>query len=177
MLHLSPRSLCSTLVLWLALWGAALAQEPAWPVWSAPTADGREFHSRSLEGKVVVVSVWTTACGSCRKQMPLLSKLQRNFDPSDLQVLSFSLDRSQTVHDDFVDEVDLDFPAIFARTGPGLNAVKLLQNKAGALEAVPTLLVFDRRGRLIHRSVGFVAMSKLESLVAPLLALPSADSR
>ena len=164
---------CSILVLCLAHYGDC---QPAgtWPTWSAPTFEGKEFYSSSLEGKVVVVSVWASSCSSCRKQIPLLSQLQRAHTKDSLQVVSFSLDRSEEIHDSYLADLDLSFPAIFARNGPGLTAVKLLQDQAGALEAVPTLLVFDRKGRLVHRSVGFSNLARLEDLVEPLLSTQAA---
>lgn len=156
----------------------ATGQAPsAWPSWSAPTLGGKEFHSKALEGKVVVVSVWASWCSSCRKQFPVLSQLQRAHQASGLQVLSFSFDHTQEKHGDFLEDLDVCFPAIFARSGRGLDAVRMLQDQAGALEAVPTLLVFDRSGRLAHRSVGFASLAKLEALIEPLLVSPSAGGR
>lgn len=143
--------------------------QPAWPSWRVPTADGTEFSSSSLEGKVVVVSVWASWCPSCRRQIPLLSQLQSAHRDNSLQVLSFSLDRSPDQHEQFLGSNPVNFPAIYARSGPGLHAVKLLQEKAGSLEAVPTLMIFDRNGRLVHRSVGYSSLPKLEALVQPYL--------
>ncbi len=150
------------------LQGLAISQ-PSWPSWTAPTAESGEFSSRSLEGKVVVISVWASWCPSCRRQMPLLSQLQSVYRDDSLQVVSFSFDRSSDQHEQFLDSNKVNFPAIYARSGKGLEAVKLLQEKAGSLEAVPTLMIFDRSGRLVHRSVGFSNLSKLESLITPLL--------
>ena len=154
----------------LCLLQVGAAAQPGWPAWSAPTADGLDFRSSSLTGKVVVVSVWASWCPSCRKQMPLLSQLQTSHQSDPLQVVSFSLDRTADEHEKFLGSHRVGFPAIFARNGRGLEAVKMLQEQAGALEAVPTLMVFDRSGRLVHRSVGFSSLNKLEGLVAPLLA-------
>lgn len=148
--------------------GSSVAQT-GWPSWSAPTSNGGEFHSKSLQGKVVVVSVWASWCSSCRRQIPLLSQLQTSHPSDGLQVLSFSLDRTEDQHQKFLGTVNAGFPSIFARNGQGLNAVKLLQEQAGPLEAVPTLMIFDRKGNLVHRSVGFLSLPKIESLVAPLL--------
>ncbi len=150
---------------------------PHWPNWTVPTSQGREFSSRALEGKVVVVSVWASWCSSCRRQLPLLSQLQRSHANSDLQVVSFSFDHSTQQHDSYLEDLDVPFPAIFARSGPGLAAVKLLQDQAGPLEAVPTLMVFDRDGKLVHRSVGYATLGRLEELVGPLLPEVSADAR
>lgn len=152
---------------------AAPAQnQDSWTNWSAPSSEGKEFYSKSLDGKVVVVSVWASSCSSCRKQIPLLSQLQRAHSPSQLQVLAFSLDRSEENFASFVNATDVAFPAIFARHGRGLTAVKLLQDQVGALEAIPTLLIFDRQGRLVHRSVGFANLSKLRELTGPYLSRP-----
>jgi thiol-disulfide isomerase/thioredoxin len=118
---------------------------------------------------VVVVSVWASWCSPCRKQIPLLSQLQRAHAGKDLQVVSFSLDHTPESHQRFLKDLDVSFPAIFARSGPGLKAVKLLQDQSGPLEAIPTLLVFDRDGGLVHRSVGLCSLDRLESLLAPLL--------
>lgn len=162
----------------LCLAGHADCQPPdptaTWPSWSAPAVGGKEFSSKSLEGKVVVISVWASWCSSCRKQLPLLSQLQKSHAGDALQVVSFSLDHSAQTHETYVSGLDVSFPAIFARSGKGLTAVKLLQDQSGALEAVPTLLIFDRAGKLVHRSVGFCSLGKLEDLVEPLLTTPSA---
>lgn len=92
-------------------------------------------------------------------------------------MVSFSFDHSSGQHDSFLEDLDVPFPAIFARTGPGLAAVKLLQEQAGPLEAVPTLMVFDREGRLVHRSVGFASLAQLEELIEPLLSEVATDAR
>lgn len=161
-----------TLILGALCWAlapSAAAQYPSWPVFGAQTATGQEFHSSELQGKVVVMSVWASWCNNCRKQVGVLSKLQRLYGESGVQVVGFSIDRQEEDHRQFVRQERLTYPAIFARNGRGLDAVKTLQVKAGSLEAVPTLLVFDRQGNLVHRSVGFATMGQLEDLVSPLL--------
>ncbi len=147
----------------------AQAQNSPWPTFGAETATGQEFHSRELQGKVVVMSVWASWCNNCRKQVTVLSKLQRLYGESGVQVVGFSIDRQEEDHRQFVRQERVTYPAIFARNGRGLDAVRTLQAKAGSLEAVPTLLVFDRQGKLVHRSVGFATMRQLEDLVSPLL--------
>lgn len=167
------------LLLILILGGShpASSQPVSWTGWSAPTSQGQNFQSSTLDGKVVVVSIWASWCSSSRRQMPLLSQLQRRHGVSELQVLTFSFDRSEAKHLDFLKAQGITFPAIYARNGRGLTAVRQIQARAGALEALPTLLVFDQEGRLVHRSVGFSDLSKLENLVTPLLDQPSASVR
>ncbi len=165
------------LILTLTASQSVLSQPVTWSGWSAPTSQGPDFQSRTLDGKVVVVSIWASWCSSSRRQLPLLSQLQSRHGISELQVLTFSFDRSEQKHLDFLKAQGITFPAIYARNGRGLSAVRQIQVRAGALEALPTLLVFDREGRLVHRSVGFLDLAKLESLVVPLLDHASASIR
>ena len=158
------------LLTFLTLPEKSSAESRSWPVWRADTADGREFHSKQLEGKVVVIAMWASWCPTCRKQIPILNNLQQLYGNKSVQVLSFSFDHSDTTHKSFVKEQEVGFPSIFARNGEGLQVVKLLQRAAGTLEAVPTVLVYDKRGQLAHRMVGFLNRKELEDLVEPLLA-------
>lgn len=153
-----------------ALTVAAVAQPRVWPDWNAKTATGETFGSRQLDGKVVVISVWGSWCPSCRKQMPVLDALQEFYQDQPLQVLAFSLDHTTDGHEQFVRQRELKIPSIFAREGNGLKVVKMLQQGAGTLEAVPTVLIYDKRGRLAHRLVGFFNRRQLEEMVAPLLS-------
>lgn len=45
-----------------------------------------------LEGKVVLVNFWATWCAPCRKEMPLLSNMQRQHGDRDFVVLYISLE-------------------------------------------------------------------------------------
>lgn len=165
-----PASLALVLsLLFFLLPCRALAEQYVWPAWRAVTADGSEFHSRQLDGKVVVMTMWASWCPTSRKQLPVLDKLQEFYPKDSVQVLSFSFDRSQASHQKFVRESRLKLPSIYARNGEGLRVVKMLQEGAGTLEAVPTVLIYDRRGRLAHRLVGYLNRKQLEDFIAPLL--------
>ena len=166
--HIGKRCL-PVLLLAFLLGVQALGQPYAWPSWQVQTALGNSFSSRQLDGKVVLVSVWGSWCPSCRRQMPILNALQSKYDTQPFQVLTFSLDRSDAVHRQFVKDQNIEVPSIYARDGDGLKVVKMLQHGAGTLEAVPTVLIYDKRGQLAHRLVGFFNHKQLTELLEPLL--------
>ena len=166
------RTYLTTLLALLCFLGSGpLAADPDnWQTWEARTATGTDFHSQMLDGKVVVVSVWGSWSPACRKQMPVLDGIQDSLAKEPFQVLAFSLDKSQEIHQQFVADNRIRVPSIYARTGDGLKVVRMLQRGAGTLEAVPTVLIYDKKGKLAHRLVGFFNRQQLEELITPLLS-------
>jgi thiol-disulfide isomerase/thioredoxin len=60
-----------------------------------------------LEGKVVLVNFWATWCAPCRKEMPLLSRMQREHGERDFVVLYLSLEEPEVL-DRFLAKNDFD---------------------------------------------------------------------
>ncbi|HPM25672.1 MAG TPA: TlpA disulfide reductase family protein [Phycisphaerae bacterium] len=56
---------------------APLAVGAPVPAFAASTLDGQEISLASLKGKPVVLNIWATWCGPCRREMPLLDSLSR----------------------------------------------------------------------------------------------------
>lgn len=55
---------------------------------------GRVRHLSELRGKVVLLNFWATWCEPCRREMPLLSRLQREHANDGLVVLYLSLEEA-----------------------------------------------------------------------------------
>lgn len=51
----------------------------AFPKFTAVDIDGVECGSKDIEGKVMVLNLWYTGCGPCRKEMPELSKWREKY--------------------------------------------------------------------------------------------------
>lgn len=60
-----------------------------------------------LRGNVVLVNFWATWCVPCRREMPMLSKLQREYAADGLVVLYLSMEEPEVV-DEFLARTELD---------------------------------------------------------------------
>jgi thiol-disulfide isomerase/thioredoxin len=50
-----------------------------------------------LKGDVVLINFWATWCVPCRREMPLLAKMQREYEPRRFRVLYLSLEEPQVL--------------------------------------------------------------------------------
>ena len=110
--------------------------------------DGRQIQLADYRGKVVVVSFWASWCGPCRKEFPLLEKIQRKL-PEQLKVFVVSYRESRR-----------QFHRLRKSFGEDL-AVTMVHDRSGALarkfgvKAIPNLFVFSREGRLVAHEIGY----------------------
>ncbi len=143
----------------VATWHFAAAQEIAksFVMHEAPKAVGAiafrddRGQTRSLadfKGKVVLLNIWATWCGPCRREMPALDRLQAALGGPDFEVVPVSIDRGglETVRK-FYSEIGVRNLAMYVdASGQALRTV-------GAM-GLPTTLLIDRAEREIGRIVG-----------------------
>ncbi len=109
---------------------------------------GKALLLSAFRGKILVLDIWATWCGPCRKEMPTLDRLQARLGGSDFEVIPLSTDSQG-------------FGAIdaFYRESGITHLAKYLDlyNEAmGRLNmlGIPTALLIDRQGRELGRLVG-----------------------
>lgn len=56
--------------------------------------DGTPVTLQAYQGKVVLVNFWATWCAPCRKEMPQLNALQKEFGGDDFQVVTIATGRN-----------------------------------------------------------------------------------
>ncbi len=110
--------------------------------------EGRTLTLAEFRGKVVLLNIWATWCGPCRREMPTLDRLQAKLGGPDVEVVALSIDRDGIqVVTDFYAEVGVRHLAVYidesGEVARQLNAV-----------GVPTTLLIDHEGREIGRHLG-----------------------
>ncbi len=110
--------------------------------------DGRTRSVADFRGKVVLLNIWATWCGPCRKEMPALDRLQAVLGGSDFEVVPLSIDRTGVAAvRGFYAEVGVRHLATYA------DASGSVTRKLDTL-GVPTTVLIDRDGREIGRLTG-----------------------
>ena len=106
--------------------------------------NGKTWTLKELRGKVVVVNFWATWCPPCRKEMPDLETLYKQFKDQGLVILAISDEDAGKVRP-FVAEQKVTYPILL---DPGRKVNELFQ-----IEGIPKTFVYDRGGKLVAQSI------------------------
>jgi thiol-disulfide isomerase/thioredoxin len=133
------------------------------PEFSVKDLRGKELSSAELKAKVVLIDFWATWCQPCKKEMPGYQKLLDLYGKRGFAVIGFKFDTMADTED----------PVLFARRigvrYPLAVASEDLRQKFGGIEGLPTTMLYDRRGILRNKIIGFEYTSVIESNLKPLL--------
>jgi thiol-disulfide isomerase/thioredoxin len=64
--------------------------------YALPDLQGQTTALAKWRGKIVLLNFWATWCAPCRREMPMLAKLQRKYADHDLQVVGIAMDQPQS---------------------------------------------------------------------------------
>lgn len=100
---------------------------------------GRTWHLKELKGKVVLINFWATWCPPCRKEMPDLEQLSKEFAAQGLVILAFSDETEERVKP-FLAKQGITYPVLIDKDSA--------LHKAFRVEGIPKSFVFNREGKL-----------------------------
>lgn len=122
--------------------------------------------SSDFYGKVLYVDVWASWCIPCRESMPHAQTLANRYAGRGLAVIGVNQDTDMAAAHQFLQRLDIRFQQLADPKGAFMAT--------NSIEALPTVLIFDRQGALQYRLVGFTSDKQAEvgSEVARLLAMP-----
>lgn len=129
------------------------------------------FHARDLDGvdrsvatwkgKVVVVNVWATWCGPCRREIPALASLQTKYRDT---VLVLGL-----LQDNVTDDVARNFGRSTGMNYPIVRSTFELESKLPGVLALPMTFIVDRAGQLVAMFAGEIDAAAVETEIVRLL--------
>ncbi|MBX9634884.1 MAG: TlpA family protein disulfide reductase [Magnetospirillum sp.] len=111
------------------------------------TLDGAQDPLKAYHGKMVVLNIWATWCGPCRREMAGLQKLANRLDPSQYAVIGLSIDRNPALVREYLRGKNFTFATHIDATGA-------LTAERWGISAVPTTLVISKTGELLWVEVG-----------------------
>ena len=142
-------------------------QRPTFLPFTGETESGQMLDSKALEGQVVVMNWWYSACAPCRAEAPELQALYEEFQDQGVQFVGVNVRDTAETALAFDRKFDISFPSIIdAQSG----AVSLAFQGVVSPQAVPTTLVIDKQGKVASRILGRIDSSILKTLIETVVA-------
>ncbi len=116
------------------------------PAFSLPDLSGKKIDSKSLAGKVAVLSFGATWCSSCTSELKSLENLQARF-PKDLVVYFVAMDGNG----------DKDVKPYLEKHGHKIRTLfdpKMAVAREYGIRWLPVTVVRDRKGVIVGRAIG-----------------------
>jgi peroxiredoxin len=165
--------LVKTLLLSLILAAGALAQQnlqigQAAPDFSATTIDGQPVSLKDLQGKVVVLTFWSTRCEICHNEIPKMNQVVERYRGKDVVFLALTMENSAKVQP-YLRKNPFNYTILTNGFGVVLKYANM--SKDGAINmGFPSYYVIDKAGQISHRAEGWDKTPNLEARISRLLA-------
>ena len=124
---------------------------------------GNDVRLSQYRGRVVLLNFWATWCVPCRREIPSLAALHRDYQERGFVVLGVSVDKEVRLIKPFARVMKMNYPVLIGAGRQDLNAA------FGPFIGFPTSVLIARDGAICMRHVGLVSKSELERQINALL--------
>lgn len=121
--------------------------------------------SEQTHGKVVLLNFWATWCTPCRREMPDLVSLSKEYAGKNVVVIGIALDESDnalTLIQTFVDKYSIPFVTLY-------DEQKKIAESYGRIPSIPTTFIIDKNGKIVQKIVGMQSKIQFEAAIKRVL--------
>ncbi len=116
------------------------------PNFKLPDLSGQQVSLNQFKGKIVLMDFWATWCGPCRKTMPIVENLQKEYADS-MVLLTINLQETQDVVRDYIRSYGIHSRVLLDEEG----AVAAMFGAAG----IPMQILIDKEGIVRFAMTGY----------------------
>jgi thiol-disulfide isomerase/thioredoxin len=115
------------------------------PGFQLESAAGKTVNLADFKGQVVLLNFWASWCGPCRKEMPILEQLQKQYKSKGFTMVGVNVEPNSTDAINWLKSTPVSFPILFDKDS---SVSKLYR-----VEGMPNTVIVDRNGkvRYVHR--------------------------
>ena len=117
------------------------------PEFSLPSLKGSTVALSSMRGKVVLVDFWAQWCEPCKKELPQLDRLSKEYASKGVVVLAVNIDKQRDNAERMVKQLGLTLDVLLDPAGSVAGSYDLPK--------MPTSFVVDKKGIIRYVNEGF----------------------
>jgi thiol-disulfide isomerase/thioredoxin len=126
--------------------------------------DGRETLFKDWDSEILVVNFWAPWCAPCRREIPTLIEIQRDYATRGVRVLGIAFDGEEQVRR-FAEEYGIDYPLFVTGNRSAMYNIAF-DNPSGSL---PYTALLGRDQRILFQHNGELTSQQLREQLEALL--------
>jgi thiol-disulfide isomerase/thioredoxin len=126
--------------------------------------NGKTRNLSEWQGKIILINFWATWCSPCRKEIPELSRIQKEMGNNNLQIIGIAIDDADAVRD-FMKHVEVNYPVL---TGDE-HTPEWAEQLGNKLAALPFSVVLDQSGKQVDAHMGILDREKVMKMIKSIL--------
>jgi thiol-disulfide isomerase/thioredoxin len=140
-------------------WGAITKKNPELsegaqaPDFALEMLEGRTLQLSELRGRKIVLNFWASWCAPCRKEMPDLERVHRQYGDR-VTVVGINIQEDRSSVERFLQEVPVSYTIALDPQGVAVRAYRVI--------AQPATFWIDEHGRIVERKFGAYTPTELE---------------
>jgi thiol-disulfide isomerase/thioredoxin len=115
------------------------------PSFSLEDRDGRRVSLSHFRGRPLLIDFWASWCGPCRRSMPAIEQLYRNYRARGLQVVGINIEGRTPKALDYVTAGGFTFPILFD-SGNWESPVA----RSYGVSSIPRTFLIDGEGKIVY---------------------------
>lgn len=162
----------STIILSLLLFSAVAGQQSLQVGQSAPefvaqTLDGQTVNLKDLQGKVVVLTFWSTRCAICHAEIPKLNQIVERYKGQEVAFLALTMENEAKVNP-YLRKTPFNYTILTNGFGVVLKYANM--TKDGAINmGFPSYFLINKQGSISLKTEGWDKASNLDNQISRLL--------
>lgn len=136
-------------------------------------SDGSKFRLSSLRGKYVVLDFWASWCPDCRRDIPEMLRMYRDFHSRGVEFVGVSMDTERAKLDSAVRKYGIPYMQVseYVRMRESKTA------KAYGVEWIPSMCLIDPEGKVVVSTVLYYKLEKKLTELFPLKPVASTSEK
>jgi peroxiredoxin len=140
-------ALCATGLVFAGVAFAGVQKGQRAPEFSLPSLKGATVALSSLKGKVVLIDFWAQWCEPCKKELPELDRLAKQYAPKGVVIVAVNIDKQRDNAERMVKQLGVSLPVLLDPAGSVAGSYDLPK--------MPTSFVVDKKGIVRYVNEGF----------------------
>lgn len=138
------------------------------PNFAAQSLDGQTVNLNELQGKVVVLTFWSTKCAICHSEIPKLNQVVDRYKGKDVVFLALTMENEAKVNP-YLKRNPFNYTILTNGFGVVLKYANM--SKDGSINmGFPSYFLINKQGAIELRSEGWDKTQNLDAQISKLLA-------